>query len=92
MGNLHCLRYQICENRIKGTVVMSELKKCPFCNNDLLDEKSAAPNFKYIRCPRCGMAGAYGLSSEQAIHFWNTLPRERQAAWNRRANSEMENS
>ncbi|WP_337234032.1 Lar family restriction alleviation protein [Proteus terrae] len=67
---------------------MSELKKCPFCNNDLLDEKSAAPSFKYIRCPRCGMAGAYGLSSEQAIHFWNTLPRARVAAWNRRANSE----
>ncbi|WP_425029523.1 Lar family restriction alleviation protein [Providencia rettgeri] len=73
MGNLHCLRYQICENRITGAVVMNELKKCPFCGGE---PKIDGHVYITIKCRKCRIQSA-PRPRDEAI-----------TAWNRRANDE----
>ncbi|QLI96523.1 restriction alleviation protein, Lar family [Providencia rettgeri] len=62
---------------------MSELKKCPFCGcgRIFVAEYEDKPTYYKAECNECETETGFKESKHEAI-----------AAWNRRANSEMEDS
>lgn len=75
------------------------LDVCPFCGTSFKGDareyvryytatpEDSSPLF-YVNCESCGMKGPSSLVLEEAVSFWNNLPRELQLNWSNTLPSE----
>jgi hypothetical protein len=56
--------------------MMSELKPCPFCNDEGDPRHTEIEGYHCVQCWYCGCMGELSRTKEGAIKYWNHRPVE----------------